>query len=187
MYNTASGPVTDGDAVVVRDLASGHSATLRMVGGSAVSVQWAHDGRVAVDFQFANQGYTDRESLGYVIVPAGVDVTLHHDDIHLGDQGCDVVSVGYDAAGPLLVEGCPTATGTARLTQLDPALHPLWSVAPIATPNGGSVSVAPDGHTIMVETWDSRATEYVSIYDGRSLTKQFAYVNPTVFVSSATW
>lgn len=187
MYNTANGPVT-GDVVVVRDLASGHSTTLRMVGGAGTSARWAPDGRVVVEFVFMYQGNAALGSQGYVIVPAGVDATLHHADIHLGDRGCEVVSVGYDAAGPLLLEGCPTATGTARLTQLDPALHPLWSVVPIATPNGGSVSVAPDGHTIMVETWDSRATtSYVSVYDGRSLTKQFAYGTPTAFVSGATW
>jgi len=173
--------------VIVRELASGRQWQLQVAQAAISSVSWDSRGRIAI-VAFLSVLQTGQPAAGFLITPSELNQTFDKSDLRQVSGGCNVQSATFDTAGLLVLQGCPTITDTARLTQLDASLHPLWSATPVATPNGAHLSVAADGRSILVSTWSTTATtDFVSIYSGPKLVTRYQYVNPTNSVTNAVW
>ncbi len=184
-----SGTCTGGGfdtGVVVRDLATGRQWRLQVAQAGVYDIRWGPDDQLAMVAEL-REWIPPQPSTGYVITSADTDRTFQISDLRQATPGCQVRSVAFDAAGLLVLQGCPDVVHAARLTQFDTASHPLWSVTPPATPNGGVLTLANNGHTALLYTWSTaQRTNFLSIYDGPTLLRQFHYPDvPTIF--DFTW
>jgi hypothetical protein len=173
--------------VVVRDLSTGRQWRLQVTQSFVIQVGWGSDGQLIV---VANRSTrtSDEPASGYLVTPAEADRTLQPGDLRQATAGCQVQSVAADAAGLLILQGCPDTVHDARLTQFDAAgSRVLWSVTPPATPNGGQVTLAGNGRTALVSTWSTaQVRQYVCVYDGPTLVHQSSYPDPPQ-LAGVTW